>query len=225
MCPSGTYVRCRHQQPRALERNQRTGLAPSSRSKRPAVLSPTATDCYTHAVADTQNGSGSRAAALSERVKNGSAVLAAVAGSVTALWGVYDKVRTEARKDTAASYNTLAPELNRVSEALKQVQDANQQLREELERRVAADAAGRAAGPARPASRPAGRPKPPVSEPTAAAPAAPPSAPSTTAEAPPPAGGDPGNPFRRIANTVRDARAAVESVRRVPDSFDKVRTP
>lgn len=69
-------------------------------------------------MADTQNSSRSRVGVLGERVKNGSA---AVAGSVTALWGVYDKVRTEARKGTAASYNTLAPELNRVSEVLKQV--------------------------------------------------------------------------------------------------------
>lgn len=79
------------------------------------------------------------------------------------------------------------------------------------------------AGPARSPSRPAGRPKPASSEPTAAAPATPPVPPTTTAEVPPPTASNPGNPLTRIANTVRDPRAAVESVRRVPDSFNKVR--
>ncbi|HEY0711653.1 MAG TPA: hypothetical protein VGF45_03205 [Polyangia bacterium] len=65
-----------------------------------------------------------------EKLKSGAAVLGAVASAVVGLYGVYEKVRSDARADTAASYNTLAPQVNQLGEALKQLQQENQQLRE-----------------------------------------------------------------------------------------------
>lgn len=72
----------------------------------------------------------SRADIHLERVKTGATILGAIAAAITGLWGVYEKVRSEARQDTAASYNTLAPQVNQMGEALKEMQLENQQLRQ-----------------------------------------------------------------------------------------------
>src|SRR5688500_5398996 len=80
----------------------------------------------------------SRAAMTLERVKTGATILGAIAAATTGLWGAYEKVRAEARQDTAASYNTLAPQVNQLGEALKQIQQENQQLRQ-----IVADFQGR----------------------------------------------------------------------------------
>jgi hypothetical protein len=65
-----------------------------------------------------------------EKLKNWAAILGAVASAIVGLYGVYEKVRSDARADTAASYNTLAPQVNQLGDALKQLQQENQQLRE-----------------------------------------------------------------------------------------------
>ena len=102
-----------------------------------------------------------------ERVKSGAAILGAIAGAVTGLWGVYEKVRTEAKDLTAASYNTLAPQMNQIGEALKELQQENQHLREILAQqsgkpRIAAEPP---ASPTRRVRPGAQRPVPPPSQP------------------------------------------------------------
>ena len=210
---------------------------------------------------------------IADRVKNGAAVLGAVAGTLTAVYGVYDKVRSEARAYTATSYNTLAPQINQMNEAVKQLQMENQQLRQIVAqaqgtprlgekppaappatgRRPAAarrPTVGAAAGTQRPAgTATAGAPSTtatPATEPAAGAPpASPPEQPtpgSPTAGAPPattpsgqqagpqgeqaaaeepeaPADGD---PVTGLLQTVGRTRRAIESLKKVPDDFEKV---
>src|SRR5947207_11167498 len=67
-----------------------------------------------------------------ERMKTTAGVLAAVAGAITGMWTIYDKVRTDARQYTAASYETLAPQVNQMNEALRKLEEDNQQLKKAL---------------------------------------------------------------------------------------------
>jgi hypothetical protein len=173
---------------------------------------------------------------LSDRIKSGAAVLGAVAGTLTAVYGVYEKVRTEARTYTAASYNTLAPQINQMNDAVKQLQQENQQLRQ-----IVADFQGKPRiGQTPPAARrpaPARRPTNVITPPNgpAATPApaagAPPAAPETT---PTPPGAQPappaeapadGDPVSGLLQTVGRTRAAIESLRKVPEDFEKVVKP
>lgn len=163
-----------------------------------------------------------------ERMKTTAGVVAAVAGAVTGMWTIYEKVKTDARQYTAASYETLAPQLNQMNEALQRLEEENQQLKKALvianpeqaraaRSRVAARAAQpQAAKKAPEATSPATAPA------TAGAPATPgtPAAPTapTTAEAEETAD----DPFARILGTVSQTREAVKAVRKVPESFQKV---
>lgn len=170
-----------------------------------------------------------------ERVKTLAAVVAAVAGALTGLWGVYEKVRQEARKDTAASYNTLAPQVNQLGEALKQLQQENQQLRaivgqsqgrprlavvpkkspDKPRRPAAADGAGGSGVAAVPA--PAGSGGTVAAAPATPAEAAPES-PTQTPAAP----GTEDDPVEDLLRTAARTRAAIEGLRRVPESFSRV---
>ena len=182
-----------------------------------------------------------------ERVKSGAAILGAIAGAVTGLWGVYEKVRTEAKDLTAASYNTLAPQMNQIGEALKELQQENQHLREILAQqsgkpRIAAEppavpaggrrpprrpAAGTAAQPAAPTASapaagapPAGTPAAPATPPAATPPTAAeqPVAPAAGAQAPPAAQ----DPVTGLLNTVGRTREAIDGLRKVPETFENV---
>ncbi len=175
-----------------------------------------------------------------EKLKSGAAVLAAIAGAVTGLWGVYDKVSTEAKELTAASYDTLAPQMNQIGEALKQLQQENQQLREIVAQqsgkpRIAAEPPASSRRPPRrnvnagssstapptsagnqpaAAAPPAGTPAAPATPPPAAEPAAPPA----SAQAPPAAQ----DPVTGLLNTVGRTREAIDGLRKVPESFENV---
>jgi hypothetical protein len=181
-----------------------------------------------------------------EKLKSGAAVLGAIAGAVTGLWGVYEKVRTEAKDLTAASYNTLAPQMNQIGEALKQLQQENQHLREIVAQqsgkpRIAAEPPASSRRPPRrnvyagssstapptgtanqpAAAAPAGT-APPAGTPAAPAtppPAAEPGAPPTSAQAPPAA---PPDPVTGLLNTVGRTREAIDGLRKVPESFENV---
>src|SRR3954468_14366173 len=74
----------------------------------------------------------SRADRAMERLKMTAGVVAAVAGAITGMWTIYEKVRTDARQYTAASYETLAPQVNQMNEALRQLEQDNQQLKKAL---------------------------------------------------------------------------------------------
>src|SRR5436190_9403837 len=74
----------------------------------------------------------SRAERTMERLKTTAGVLAAVAGAITGMWTIYDKVRTDARQYTTASYETLAPQVNQMNDALRKLQEENQQLKQAL---------------------------------------------------------------------------------------------
>jgi hypothetical protein len=170
---------------------------------------------------------------LLDRVKNYAAVIGAVVGAITALWGVYEKVRSEARRDTAASYNTLAPQVNQMGEALKQLQQENQQLREivathQNRPRIGAVPAAKKPTPGRPPSKApaaaaAAAPAADAGAPAATAPVAAPAATATTPVAPdeaPP--GEKGDPVGDLLSTVGKTRAAIETLRRVPEDFGRV---
>jgi hypothetical protein len=178
-------------------------------------------------------------------LKSGAAVLAAIAGAVTGLWGVYDKVSTEAKELTRASYDTLAPQMNQIGEALKQLQQENQQLREIVAQqtgkpRIAAEPPASSRRPPRrnvnagssstapptsaanqpAATAPAGT-APPAGTPAAPAtppPAAEPGAPPASAQAPPAAQ----DPVTGLLNTVGRTREAIDGLRKVPESFENV---
>jgi uncharacterized membrane protein len=182
----------------------------------------------TSTVSGTQGTHASRAALTMERIKLGATVLGAIAGALTGLWGFYEKVRAEARHDTAASYNTLAPQVNQLGEALKQLQLENQQLRgivaehsktprlAQVPRRAEAKPSGQAAEkPAAPAAAPVAS-SPPAPAPP---PGAPPQAATPEAPAEPAAGND---PVSGLLQTVGRTRAAIEDLRKVPDDFNRV---
>lgn len=144
-----------------------------------------------------------------ERMKTTAGVLAAVAGAVTGMWTVYDKVKTDARQYTAASYETLAPQVNQMNEALRKLEQENQELRKALVEH---------------AERPrALRSKATASKPEAAAPAtAAASAAGNAAPAEAQANEQPDDALGRIMGTVTQTREAVEAVRKVPETFQKV---
>jgi hypothetical protein len=157
-----------------------------------------------------------------EKLSKYAAVIGAVVGAITALWGVYEKVRAEARRDTAASYNTLAPQVNQMGEALKQLQQENQQLREI----VALHQGQPRIAKVPPARKPPARAANPANAPTAPAetpPAQPTPAPEGTAapavqdEAP-----RTGDAVDDLMQTVGRTRAAIETLRKVPDDFGRV---
>ena len=151
-----------------------------------------------------------------EGMKSTAGVLAAIAGALTGLWTVYDKVKSEARQYTAASYETLAPQVNQMNEALRQLQQENQELRQALvthsenPKPLANHRAPRPVASARPQA--PGAPPPPAAQPAAG---------NTGNTAAQPAE-QPDDTLGQIVGTVHQARQAVEAIRRVPDSFDKV---
>ncbi|HET6284831.1 MAG TPA: hypothetical protein VFH73_27995 [Polyangia bacterium] len=166
-----------------------------------------------------------------DRLKGGAGLVAAVVGSMTALFGVYEKVRSDAKEYTATSYDTLAPKLNEMNDALKRLQQENQQLKEAVvghavRLKPAATATARpSAKPThatatgdRPAAEPAAEPVPPPAG-AAAAPAPTAPAAQATAESAP-SGGQP-NPLNDIFGAVTQARDAVQNIRKVPETFEK----
>ncbi len=132
-----------------------------------------------------------------DRVRTSAGILAAVAGAITGMLTIYEKVKTEARTYTAASYETLAPQLNQMNEALRQLEVENRQMRQALTTR---------ATPIR------------VRTPTKAHAAPQPSPPPVPA-AEQPQGKDRLDEF---LGTVTRTREAVEAVRKVPESFKTV---
>jgi hypothetical protein len=166
----------------------------------------------------TATPTASRAAVTMDRIKTGATVLGAIAGALTGLWGFYEKVRAEARHDTAASYNTLAPQVNQLGEALKQLQLENQQLRGIVaEHQNTPRLAQVPRRPEKPPASPGAAPAAPASSATA-----PPAATAPAAGAPevPPAPGS--DPVSGLLQTVGRTRAAIEDLRKVPDDFGRV---
>src|SRR3954468_21960366 len=76
--------------------------------------------------------SPSRSSRALEKLRMTAGIVAAIAGAITGLWTIYEKVKSDARQYTADSYETLAPQLNQVTEALRQIQKENAQLRQAL---------------------------------------------------------------------------------------------
>jgi hypothetical protein len=153
-----------------------------------------------------------------ERMKTTAGVVAALAGAITGMWTIYEKVRTDARQYTAASYETLAPQVNQMNEALRKLEEDNRQLKQALlathpERahpaRSTRVAAARPAEPAAPAPPPPGGAAPAA---PGTVPAAPPAAPQGQAD----------DALGRVLGTVNQTREAVEAVRKVPETFQKV---
>ena len=170
----------------------------------------------------------SRTARAAEKMKTTAGVVAALAGAITGMWTIYEKVKSDARQYTAASYETLAPQLNQMNEALQKLEEENQQLKKALviaNPEQARAARGRVA--ARAAAQPHAAAKAPETSPSASAPAAPatPEAPAapTVPAAPATAEGETAeDPFAKILGTVNQTREAVKAVRKVPETFQKV---
>jgi hypothetical protein len=146
-----------------------------------------------------------------ERLRTTAGVVAAVAGAITGMWTIYEKVKTDARQYTAASYETLAPQVNQMNEALRQLEADNTQLKRAL-----------LAHGDRP--RVVARPKAPTKP--GEAPPATPAVPAAGAPAPPPtpaqAQEQSDDALGRLAGTLNQTREAVEAVRKVPETFQKV---
>jgi hypothetical protein len=157
------------------------------------------------ATADALPAAPSRFGQALERLRTTAAVVAAVAGAVTGMWSMYRNLRTQARQETAASYETLAPQINQLTEAMRQLELDNQQLRQAL--------AGHAAHP-----RTAAREKPAAARPPATKEAAPAAA---EEPAPAPAQAETDDPLGKLIGTVTRTRDAVDSIRKVPDSFQQ----
>ena len=152
----------------------------------------------------------SRAERAMERMKMTAGVVAALAGAVTGMWTIYEKVKTDARQYTTDSYETLAPQVNQLNEALRKLEEDNQQLKKALLAH-------------------AERPRPPVRSKAVAkgdetAPAAPatPAAPAPGTAPPAEAQEQPDDALGRIVGTVNQTREAVDAVRKVPETFQKV---
>jgi hypothetical protein len=150
-----------------------------------------------------------------ERLKTTAGVVAALAGAVTGMWTIYEKVKSDAKQYTAASYETLAPQVNQMNEALRQLQEENQQLKKAL--LVHAEQRPRPARP-RPATKPEGgvHGRPRRTGTTAGA------TPAPGTSAPAEAQEQPDDTLGRIVGTVTQTREAVEAVRKVPETFQKV---
>jgi hypothetical protein len=153
----------------------------------------------------------SRADRAMERLKMTAGVVAAVAGAITGMWTIYEKVKTDARQYTAASYETLAPQVNQLNEALRKLEEDNTQLKKALlathtEQRLRSGKSPKVVTKTEPA--------------TPAVPAAPGAPPP--AATPPTAEQQADDALGRIVGTVNQTREAVEAVRRVPETFQKV---
>jgi hypothetical protein len=163
----------------------------------------------------------SRAARAVEKMKTTAGVVAALAGAITGMWTIYEKVKSDARQYTAASYETLAPQLNQMNEALHKLEEENQQLKKALviTRAERPRSTARAKAPAATTAKAAEPPPAVPGAPPAAATPEPPGAPAaptaenheTTDDA-----------FGRILGTVNQTREAVKAVRKVPETFQKV---
>jgi hypothetical protein len=156
-----------------------------------------------------------------ENVRIALALVAAVVTGGAALYGVY----VNAREATAASYETLAPEINQLKQAVARLEEQNQELRQRLAARPADASPERPAPPAEgrtPARRPrsAGKPapspstSPPVpTTPPEARPGEPAPTPPEPAPAPPPPSGS-GSPRDKVLENIE---------KRVPIDFEKAR--
>jgi hypothetical protein len=149
-------------------------------------------------------------------MKTTAGVVAAVAGAVTGMWGIYEKVKSDAREYTTASYETLAPQVNQLTEALRKIEQENQQLKQAV--------LARSTRPTRAVT---------VKATTQARPSRP--ATATTPAAGAPAAEEPANPVAgataeekeqgaldKIMGTMHQTREAVDAVRKVPESFKQV---
>ena len=161
-----------------------------------------------------------------EHVRIGLALLAAVITGGAALYGVH----TNAREATVASYETLAPEINELKQAVTRLEAQNEELRQRLAGRSADPVIGRAdvaapvategrspprrpRAPAPPTAGTKGRPEPTAqpSPPQPTEPAPPPEAAPTPAPPPTPAPSGPG------AGVLKDIQ------KRVPIDFEKAK--
>ncbi len=151
-----------------------------------------------------------------EHVRIALALVAAVITGGAALYGVYHN----AREATAASYETLAPEINHLKQAVTRLQAENQDLRQAMGSRQPGPAVERAtSGAARSAPRRArAEPAPRNAPAPATLPETPPGTPPPP-ETPPPATPSPAPP----AEPQRPGGVEGEIQRRVPIDFEKAR--
>jgi hypothetical protein len=163
-------------------------------------------------MADAAVLGGTRSDRFMDRVRTIAGVLAAVAGAITGLWTIYEKVKSDARQYTAASYETLAPQMNQMAEALKTLEQQNAELRQAL--------VAHGERPRAPTHKPAAKPGEPPTPPTA--PGAPSGAAAATAPATAAPAEEPDDALGRLAGTLQQTRAAVDAVRKVPETFQKV---
>jgi hypothetical protein len=156
-----------------------------------------------------------------EHVRIALALVAAVITGGAALYGVYHN----AREATAASYETLAPEINQLKQAVTRLQAENQELRQSLGSRQPGPALARAtSGSARSAPRrtraePAPRNAPAPATLPETPPGTPPPPATTPPATPPPATPPPAPP----AEPQRPGGVEGEIQRRVPIDFEKAR--
>jgi hypothetical protein len=145
-------------------------------------------------------------------MKSTAGVVAALAGAITGMWTIYEKVKSDARQYTTASYETLAPQLNQMNVALQKLEAENQELKKVL---VITHERQRSTGRKTAVAKPAQPPAAPATATTPAAPPTPaPAAPATQEEA--------DDALGRIMGTVNQTREAVNAVRKVPETFQKV---
>ena len=132
-----------------------------------------------------------------DRIRIAAALVAAVLTGGAALFGVYAK----ARRETAASYETLAPQINALSEAVEQLRvDVARARQEPPPAPRAARSPGRSQRPARP-----------TAPPSAPGPEA---APAEPAESPPP-------PESEEPEGQKDPGVVDDIRKRVPIDFEK----
>lgn len=158
---------------------------------------------------------GSRSERVLGGLKTTAGIVAAVAGAVTGMWGIYEKVKSDARQYTTASYETLAPQLNQMTEALRKIEQENQQLKQALLARTRPTRPAKA-GSSGARSTPAATPVGPAA----------PGTPASAEPAAPTAGATPEEKEQgaldRILGTMHQTKEAVDAVRKVPESFKQV---
>jgi hypothetical protein len=152
-------------------------------------------------MADAGVMGGSRGERVLERMKTTAGVVAALAGAITGLWTVYEKVKTDARQYTTTSYETLAPQMNQMSEALKKLEQDNQELKQALAH-------------GRPRPHPTARPSEPAAPPVPM-----PGVPATSAPA---QGQEQQDPVGELIGRVNQTREAVNAISKVPETFKQV---
>jgi hypothetical protein len=155
---------------------------------------------------------GSRVGRAADRMKNTAGVVAALAGAITGMWTIYEKVKSDARQYTAASYETLAPQLNQMNEALQKLEQENQELKKALVLTHAERPRTAARSKPLAQARSGEPPTPAATTPTPGAPATPTAENQEAAD----------DPLARILGTVNQTREAVKAVRKVPETFQKV---